>query len=252
MRHRRDMHQLLAMPCRPYLAAGTEAAIAAAVPVRIRAALNWLGTGRGQARRPARSLSQPADRGGEMHQHSRPGWDADQAVAVLYGAHHRALAQMATLLVNDVVAADEIVEAAFAAMHAAWWRLRNSDKALSYLRRAVVRRARSYRVARSDPSSRQPGPPRTGQPDMTPSHALLVTALHALPPRQREALVLRHYAGLPDTQIAFVMGIPARSASKHVERGTACLRAALERHHAAAAHQPSEHPIIARIPPSSI
>jgi RNA polymerase sigma factor (sigma-70 family) len=187
-----------------------------------------------------------------MHQYSGPGWDADQAVTVLYGAHHRALAQMAMILVNDVVVAEEIVEAAFVALHAAWRRRRNSDKALSYLQRAVVRRARSCRVARSDPSRREPGPLRTGQPDMTPSQALLVTALHTLPPRQREALVLRYYAGLADIQIAFVMGIPARSASNHAERGTACLRAALERHQAAAAHQPSEDPIIARIPPSSI
>jgi RNA polymerase sigma factor (sigma-70 family) len=172
-----------------------------------------------------------------MPQYSRPGWDADQAVTVLYGAHHRALAQMATLLVNDVVVAEEIVEAAFAALHAAWRRPQNGDKALSYLQRAVVRRARSYRVARPDPSRRHLGPPQTGQPDITPAHALLVTALHTLPPRQREALVLRHYAGLPDTQIAYVMGIPARSAGSHVERGTACLRAALERHHTAAAHQ---------------
>ena len=104
-----------------------------------------------------------------MHQHSRPGWDADQAVTVLYGAHHRALAQMATLLVNDVVVAEEIVEAAFVALHAAWRRLRNSDKALSYLQRAVVRRARSYRVARSDPSRRQPGPPQLGSRTWPPT-----------------------------------------------------------------------------------
>lgn len=186
-----------------------------------------------------------------MTQHSRPGWDADQAVTVLYGAHHRALAQLATLLVNDVVVAEEIVEAAFVAMHAAWRRLRKSDKTLCYLQRAVVRRARSHRVADSDPSKRRVGPPQTGPPDMPPSHVLLVAAVHALPPRQREALILRHYAGLPDTQIAFVMGIPARSAANHVERGTACLRAALQRHHAAAAHQPSGEAVTARTPPSS-
>jgi len=146
-------------------------------------------------RRAARSSSQPPNRGwGEMPQHSRLGWDADQAVTVLYGAHYRALAQMATLLVNDVVVAEEIVEAAFVAAHAAWRRLRNSDQALSYLQRAVVRGARSHRTADSDPS-RRPGPLQTGQLDITPSHALLVAALHALPPRQREALVLRHYAG---------------------------------------------------------
>lgn len=188
---------------------------------------------------------------GRSAQDSRPGWDADQAVTVLYGAHHRALAQLAMLLVNDVVVAEEIVEAAFVAMHAAWRRLRKSDKAVSYLQRAVVRRARSHRVADCDPSKRRLGPPQTGQPDKTPSHALLVAALHTLPPQQREALVLRHYAGLPDTQIAFVMGIPARSASNHAERGTACLRAALQRHHAAVAHQPSGDAVTAKTPPSS-
>ncbi|HEY7359552.1 MAG TPA: hypothetical protein VH642_01995, partial [Streptosporangiaceae bacterium] len=59
-----------------------------------------------------------------------------------------ALAQMAMLLVNDVVMAEEIVEAAFAAMHGAWRRLGDSDTALPYPQRAVVRRARSRRAVR--------------------------------------------------------------------------------------------------------
>jgi RNA polymerase sigma factor (sigma-70 family) len=166
---------------------------------------------------------------GGSAQHSRPRWDADQAVTVLYGAHHRALVRMATLLVNDAVAAEEITEAAFVAMYAAWWRLPDSDRALSYLQRAVVRRARSRRPARRDPSRPPLGSPQAGQPDLTSSDALLVALLHALPARQHEALVLRYHAGLSDAQIAFVMGIPARSVGSHVERGTACLQAALER-----------------------
>ena len=157
---------------------------------------------------------------------------------------------MATLLVNDVVAAEEVVETAFIAMHAAWWRLRNSDRALSYLQRAVVRRARFRPAADPDPSRRL-GPPPTGQPDINPSYTLLVATLHTLPARQREALVLRYYVGLPDTQIAFVMGIPTRFVCIHVERGTACLRAALERHNMAAAHQLAGDADSARIPPTS-
>jgi RNA polymerase sigma factor (sigma-70 family) len=149
---------------------------------------------------------------------------------VLYGAHYRALAQLATLLVNDAVAAEEIVETAFIAMHAAWRRLRNSDRALPYLQRAVIRRTRTRRMAGPDPSRRRLGPPQTGQPDTTALDAVLVAALYALPARQREALVLRYYAGLPDTQIAFVMEISPRSATHHAERGMAHLRAALEPH----------------------
>ena len=178
----------------------------------------------------------------------KPEWDADQAVTVLYGAHHRALAQMAMLLVNDVVVAEEIVEAAFVAVHAAWWRLRDSDRALPYLQRAVVRRARSRRAADPGLSGRL-GSPETGQPDISSSGALLVTVLYALPARQREALVLRYYAGLPDTQIAFVMGIPRRSAGNCLERGTASLRTALERHRMPATDRPEMPSPLGPLPP---
>jgi len=51
--------------------------------------------------------------------HNRPGWDADQAVTVVYGTHYRVLTQLAALLVNDVAVAEEIVQAAFVAMHGA-------------------------------------------------------------------------------------------------------------------------------------
>jgi RNA polymerase sigma factor (sigma-70 family) len=177
--------------------------------------------------------------------HNKPEWDADQAVTVLYGAHHRALAQMAMLLVNDVVVAEEIVEAAFVAAHAAWRRLRDCDRALPYLQRAVVRRARSRRAADPGLSRRRLGSPQTGQPDSSSSGALLVTVLYALPARQREALVLRYYAGLPDTQIAFVMGIPRRSASNYLERGTVSLRTALERHSMPATDRPEKPSLLA-------
>ena len=100
---------------------------------------------------------------------ARPGWDADQAVAALYHAHYRALTRLAALLVCDVAAAGEIVQAAFAAMHGAWRHLRDYEKAQAYLLRAVVIRARSHRAAAPPcpaagrPCARpdsQPSPPR--------------------------------------------------------------------------------------------
>src|SRR6202034_4001494 len=70
-------------------------------------------------------------------------WDADRAVTALYGTHYRALVRLAALLVRDVSTAEEVVQDSFIAMHAAWLRLRDTDKALSYLRQAVVNRSRS-------------------------------------------------------------------------------------------------------------
>ena len=144
---------------------------------------------------------------------------------MLYDAHYGALFRLAALLVIDVAAAEEIVQAAFAAMHGGWRHLRDSDKALACLLRKVVIGARSHHAARPAPPSRQPAPRQAGQPAITAPLAL-VAALHALPARQREALVLRYYAGLPDTQIAAAMGISARAVTGHIGRGLSSLQAA--------------------------
>ena len=145
---------------------------------------------------------------------------------MLYHAHYCALTRLAALLVIDVAAAEEVVQVAFATMHGGWRHLRDSDEALAYLLRAVVIRTRSHRAADPALPSRKPFLPRAGQPAITASDALLVAALHTLPARQREALVLRYYAGLPDPEIAAAMGIRARAVTGHIGRGMATLQAA--------------------------
>lgn len=170
----------------------------------------------------------------------RPGWDADQAVTVLYGTHYRALVRLAALLAGDVAVAEEIVQAAFAAMHNAWRRLGDGDTASAYLLRAVVSRSRSHRAPRPDPPSRQQVLARAGQPASTAPEALLLAALRSLPARQREGLVLRCYAGLPETQIASAMGISTRAVSSHIRRGISIIQAAQQ--HAATTSLPGSQP----------
>ena len=63
-------------------------------------------------------------------------WDADQAVTALYSANYRSLVRLSVLLVRDIATAEEVVQDAFVAMHKAWRRLRDPDKALAYLRKA--------------------------------------------------------------------------------------------------------------------
>jgi len=57
--------------------------------------------------------------------------------------------------------------------------------------------------------------------------SLVRAALRALPVRQREVLVLRYYADLPETQIAAVLGISKGSVKVHAARARDTLRAAL-------------------------
>jgi RNA polymerase sigma factor (sigma-70 family) len=55
-----------------------------------------------------------------------------------------------------------------------------------------------------------------------------VTALRDLPGRQREAIVLRYYAGLSEAEIAGAMGISRGAVKSHTARGMAALRAELK------------------------
>jgi RNA polymerase sigma factor (sigma-70 family) len=56
----------------------------------------------------------------------------------------------------------------------------------------------------------------------------VIAALGALPPRQREALVLQYYGDLSEAQIASTMGISKGAVRRHTARARSALRAVLE------------------------
>jgi len=114
--------------------------------------------------------------------------DATRAVTAIYTTHYRSLVRLAVLLVRDVATAEEVVQDSFITMHAAWRRLRDTEKALSYLRQSVVNRSRS--VLR---------------------HRMVVD-----------------YADLSEAQIATAMGISRGAVKSHTARGVAALRVVLE------------------------
>jgi RNA polymerase sigma-70 factor (sigma-E family) len=160
--------------------------------------------------------------------------DADRAVTELYAAHYRSLVRLAALLVRDIGTAEEVVQDSFVAMHGGWRRLRDSEKALSYLRQSVVNRSRSVLRHRVVVDRNAPKP----APDMPSAEhgaiALLersavIAALRTLPSRQREALVLRFYGDMSEAQIADTMQISKGAVKSHTARAMATLRSVLER-----------------------
>ena len=159
-------------------------------------------------------------------------WDAGRALAELYAAHYQALVRLAALLVRDTATAEEVVQDSFVAMHASWRRLRDSGKASSYLRRCVVNRSRSVLRHQmvTERNMLQPPPemPSAEQGAMALlERSAVVAALHGLPARQREALVLRYYADLPEAEIASAMGISQGAVKSHVFRAMSALRGEL-------------------------
>jgi RNA polymerase sigma-70 factor (sigma-E family) len=144
---------------------------------------------------------------------------------------------MAALLLRDADEAEEVVQDAFVAMHDAWRRLRDADRALAYLRQSVVNRARSAlrrravrerHAAEPDREHRRHLPSAESEAMRAEDRRAVVDALRSLPERQREAIVLRYYADLSEADTASAMGVSRGAVKSHTSRGMAALRTNLE------------------------
>lgn len=148
----------------------------------------------------------------------------------LYETQYTSLVRLSALLTRNVQGAEEVVQDAFIALHK-----RTDirpDKQLGYLRSSVINRSKSvlrHQVV-VDRVNRTGLPALPDQPSAEKSAinsiecSALVTALYGLPPRQREALVLRYYGDMTEAQIASAMGVSRGAVKSHVARGMAALR----------------------------
>jgi RNA polymerase sigma-70 factor (sigma-E family) len=162
------------------------------------------------------------------------GRDADWAVAELYSEHYWPLVRMAVLLVRDIPTAEDVVQDSFVAVHDGWERLRDGERALAYLRRAVLNRARSVLRHRAvvDKHAEMLSPDMRSAEDGALAElerSAVVAALSKLTGRQREAIVLRYYAEFSEAEVAAAMGISCGAVKSHTARGMAALRAELGR-----------------------
>ncbi len=160
---------------------------------------------------------------------------ADELVAALHREQYGALVRLAGLLLHDRGASEEVVQDAFVQLHLRWRRLRDPEKAAAWLRSAVLNGARSrlrhLEVGRRHASRTSPVGGHESAEDVAlarGSHQGVVAALQALPPRQREAVVLRYYLDLSEAEMATAMGVSAGSVKTHLHRGLAALHTRIE------------------------
>ncbi len=155
-------------------------------------------------------------------------------MTALYVTHYRALVRMAALLVQDLATAEEIVQDSFVAVHAAWPRRPDAGRALSYLRRSVVDRSRvalRQHVVVDKLTPRLPGglPGDLGETGIEVERSAFISALWTLPARQREVVVLRYFADLPETEVASATGISQAAVKAQAAQAMSSLRAVLQR-----------------------
>jgi DNA-directed RNA polymerase specialized sigma24 family protein len=140
--------------------------------------------------------------------------EASRAVAALYQLHYLSLVRLAALLVPDLATAEEIVQDAFADLHGEWPTRPGADAALAHLRRSVVRRSRSV-------------PPTGPAAGIGVPGSAVMSALRTLPARQREVVVLRYFADLPEAEIASATGMSAAAVRDHAVLAMSSLQAGL-------------------------
>jgi RNA polymerase sigma-70 factor (sigma-E family) len=140
----------------------------------------------------------------------------------LYVRHYEQLLRLAVLLVGDLAAAEDVVQEAFIRVRGALDR-RQVESPLAYLRQTVVNLARSELRRRLVRLRHAPRPmPDAASAEEGACAALsrqeVIGALRRIPARQREAVVLRYWADLPEAEIAALMGISVGAVKGYISR----------------------------------
>jgi RNA polymerase sigma factor (sigma-70 family) len=159
----------------------------------------------------------------------REGMDRPDRFGDVFFTHAGRLVRLATLLGDDDP--EDVVQESFCKLYGARARLLDDDaKVVAYLNRIVVNEVRSRhrrrRIARRD-AHLLVGDEVTDPNARHGDRRAVLDALAALPPRQREALVLRFWMDLPLAGIADVMGVRAGTVKSQISRGLDVVGAAL-------------------------
>ena len=160
--------------------------------------------------------------------------EAASSVTALYAEHALGLVRLAVVMTGDRNYAEDIVQEAFLGLYRRWGRLPDTSAPLAYVRVSVLNGCRTTlrRRARLGPLSplRETADGAGQHAESAEARALLseeqravATALRNLPRRQREALVLRYYLDLPDSEIAAAMSVGESTVRSTVHRGLANL-----------------------------
>jgi RNA polymerase sigma-70 factor (ECF subfamily) len=141
---------------------------------------------------------------------------------------------LARLFTDDRTGAEDIVQEAFIRLYHAADRIQDTEKSAAYLRSIVLNLARDHNrrgllSLRHQDSMRDHRTPEVPEDRVvrSESQTIVIDALNALSPRQRDCLVLRFYMDLTEKQIASTLAISPNSVKTHCQRGMATLAAVL-------------------------
>ena len=160
---------------------------------------------------------------------SRETVDAD--FAAWMSARQPALQRTAYLLTGgDRHAADDLVAGALAKMYLSWARVRDVEHLDAYARKVLLNEHRSSyrRPWRRRETPMEVLPERASTPAAAAHDESLWRSVCALPPRQRQVIVLRYYEELTEAETAQLLGISVGTVKSQAFKALRSLRGVLD------------------------
>jgi RNA polymerase sigma-70 factor (sigma-E family) len=143
------------------------------------------------------------------------------------------LLRTAYLIVWDLAEAEDLVQETLLKVARRWPRVRRMQHPVAYARRILVNLALAGAGHRSRSRNELTGeaPPdrghEAGEAAAIDTHDELLSALAALPPRQRSVLVLRYFLDLPEAEVAAALKCSLGTVKSTASRGLARLEQTL-------------------------
>jgi len=137
------------------------------------------------------------------------------------------------VILGDAAEAEDCAQDAFVKAFQAWKRWRPDAPAEAWIHRIAVNRAISYRRSARLRSvgellRRLGRPAGSADPAHVATRPDLLTALRLIPPKLAAAMVLRHYHGYNNREIAAALGVSERTVGTRLAQAAARLRPLLE------------------------
>ena len=147
--------------------------------------------------------------------------------------YHRILGTLVTM-VRDRATAEDCAQETFERAYRSWTSWRPDAPVEAWLHRIAINVAISDRrhqgIRQAGEIIRRLGRPEPGpDPASVAEHSDMLAAMKKLPPKQAAALVLRHYHGYSNREIAAALGVPEQTVASRLGAARKHLQAVLGR-----------------------